>query len=71
MLCSCGLFRPSRADVAQLVEQLIRNQQVTRSSRVVGSIQNQLLTAIGTRRLIVLGCAWDADWFRVQTIDRP
>jgi hypothetical protein len=25
------------ADVAQLVEQLIRNQQVTRSSRVVGS----------------------------------
>jgi hypothetical protein len=29
--------RPLRADVAQLVEQLIRNQQVTRSSRVVGS----------------------------------
>ena len=28
---------PRQADVAQLVEQLIRNQQVTRSSRVVGS----------------------------------
>jgi hypothetical protein len=29
---------PRRAGVAQLVEQLIRNQQVTRSSRVAGSI---------------------------------
>ena len=29
-----------KADVAQLVEQLIRNQQVTRSSRVVGSIKS-------------------------------
>ena len=28
---------PRRAGVAQLVEQLIRNQQVTRSSRVAGS----------------------------------
>ena len=30
---------PRLAGVAQLVEQLIRNQQVTRSSRVAGSIQ--------------------------------
>ena len=29
--------RSTRAGVAQLVEQLIRNQQVTRSSRVAGS----------------------------------
>jgi hypothetical protein len=29
--------RPTNADVAQLVEQLIRNQQVTGSSPVVGS----------------------------------
>ena len=29
--------RPRLAGVAQLVEQLIRNQQVTRSSRVAGS----------------------------------
>jgi hypothetical protein len=29
---------PTFAGVAQLVEQLIRNQQVTRSSRVAGSI---------------------------------
>jgi hypothetical protein len=28
---------PASAGVAQLVEQLIRNQQVTRSSRVAGS----------------------------------
>jgi hypothetical protein len=51
-----------RAGVAQLVEQLIRNQQVVRSTRIAGSIQNQLLTAITTtRRLIIprmrLGCA--------------
>jgi hypothetical protein len=32
-----GCF-PRLAGVAQLVEQLIRNQQVTRSSRVAGSI---------------------------------
>jgi hypothetical protein len=31
------LVRSSLAGVAQLVEQLIRNQQVTRSSRVAGS----------------------------------
>jgi hypothetical protein len=34
----CRLF--SRADVAQLVEQLIRNQQVTSSSLVIGSTFN-------------------------------
>src|SRR5439155_19192420 len=31
--------RSANAGVAQLVEQLIRNQQVTRSSRVAGSIR--------------------------------
>ena len=30
-------FEVAKAGVAQLVEQLIRNQQVTRSSRVAGS----------------------------------
>jgi hypothetical protein len=32
-----GTIRVWQAGVAQLVEQLIRNQQVTRSSRVAGS----------------------------------
>ena len=35
------------AGVAQLVEQLIRNQQVTRSSRVAGS---KILRQLGTSR---------------------
>jgi hypothetical protein len=34
-----------KADVAQLVEQPIRNRQVTSSSLVVGSIFNNLTTA--------------------------
>ena len=43
-LCSCKRlhiwqFIASSADIAQLVEQLIRNQQVTGSSPVVGSLQ--------------------------------
>jgi hypothetical protein len=42
VVLECHVLAPGtsilRADVAQLVEQLIRNQQVTRSSRVVGSI---------------------------------
>ena len=33
-----AIFEAKRADVAQLVEQLIRNQQVTGSNPVVGSI---------------------------------
>jgi hypothetical protein len=41
VVLECHVLAPGtsilRADVAQLVEQLIRNQQVTRSSRVVGS----------------------------------
>ena len=35
--CRGRMFVPRLAGVAQLVEQLIRNQQVTRSSRVAGS----------------------------------
>jgi hypothetical protein len=37
-----GTRRPSvpGADVAQLVEQLTRNEQVVRSSRIVGSISS-------------------------------
>ena len=37
----CHLPLRSRAEVAQLVEQLIRNQQVTGSSPVFGSLYNQ------------------------------
>ncbi len=40
----CHLPLRSRAEVAQLVEQLIRNQQVTGSSPVFGSLYNQGLT---------------------------
>ena len=41
---SCAFQRPaSLADVAQLVEQLIRNQQVIGSSPIVGSIRLYLL----------------------------
>jgi hypothetical protein len=34
---SCGVYNRIEADVAQLVEQLIRNQQVIGSSPIVGS----------------------------------
>ena len=34
-----------KADVAQLVEQLIRNQQVVGSSPIVGSIFNSLVSS--------------------------
>ena len=53
-----------RAGVAQLVEQLIRNQQVTRSSRVAGSTLNptvpdtsrrQTQRVLGLRSAGVLG----------------
>jgi hypothetical protein len=49
---------------------IICNQQVVRSTRIAGSIQNQLLTAIITRRLIILGCVWDGHWWSVQPINR-
>ena len=35
---SAGIQLTTRADVAQLVEQLTRNEQVVRSNRIVGSI---------------------------------
>jgi hypothetical protein len=37
----CSGTKATRADVAQLVEQLIRNQQVIGSSPIVGSILMQ------------------------------
>ena len=42
----CHLPLRSRAEVAQLVEQLIRNQQVTGSSPVFGSIHNLLTISL-------------------------
>jgi hypothetical protein len=38
-----GTCKRGRADVAQLVEQLIRNQQVIGSSPIVGSIDSSFL----------------------------
>ncbi len=37
--CARSMHSTSSADVAQLVEQLIRNQQVIGSSPIVGSIR--------------------------------
>ena len=59
--------QPTSAGVAQLVEQLIRNQQVSGSSPLAGSIRfnNLREVVIG---LVRLGCAWDACWMRVQAV---
>ena len=41
-----GTIFEGHADVAQLVEQLIRNQQVVSSSLTVGSIANQIKSGV-------------------------
>ena len=42
--CARSMHSTLLADVAQLVEQLIRNQQVIGSSPIVGSIPNSLFS---------------------------
>jgi hypothetical protein len=58
------------AGVAQLVEQLIRNQQVIGSSPIAGSIQNKSLTTVRAFHVDIVGCVWVAGWYRVESIDR-
>ena len=44
------------ADVAQLVEQLIRNQEVVRSIRIIGSeniVLNHVITTISENRFVI------------------
>ena len=67
-------FRFFQADVAQLVEQSIRNRQVTSSTLVVGSILfNQTRQPNNIKILRVLrvrlGCGFKADCFRLSFFD--
>ena len=61
------------ADVAQLVEQLTRNEQVVRSNRIVGSIFSPGFRGLtrAARLGTLIGVAFGAVWCRLHSVGLP